>query len=290
MADLDVFVCTRPMAVIESSPRIRDDGMALDPSCSRWIVDADNAYALEAALQLREQGAVARVVCISAGPVEYDLALTWCLAAGADRVLRVDLPTAGALDARATGVLLAGAVRRAGGSLVIMAQRSGDEQNALVAPAMAADLGAGYLDNAVDVRVEAGEVRIQRRIERGHRQLWAADLPAVVAVAPGANRPRYVSVAGLSLARQGTIEILTSTDPDKLPRLSERVSLVPGRQRTRAVSVPAASASAAERMQAIMGTASKGPGPTMLRGSKEELADHAVAFMQDRGILRPGPD
>ena len=290
MADLDVFVCTRPMAVIESSPRIRDDGMALDPSCSRWIVDADNAYALEAALQLREQGAVARVVCISAGPVEYDLALTWCLAAGADRVLRVDLPTAGALDARATGVLLAGAVRRAGGSLVIMAQRSGDEQNALVAPAMAADLGAGYLDNAVDVRVEAGEVRIQRRIERGHRQLWAADLPAVVAVAPGANRPRYVSVAGLSLARQGTIEILTSTDPDKLPRLSERVSLVPGRQRTRAVSVPAASASAAERMQAIMGTASKGAGPTMLRGSKEELADHAVAFMQDRGILRPGPD
>jgi electron transfer flavoprotein beta subunit len=290
MGGLDLFVCCRPIAVPEGPVQINGDGTGPAPASLRWMLDPASGCAVESALRLREAGEVERVVCLTVGPVEYESALAWSLAAGADRALRVSLAPDSRLDARATASLLASALRRAGARLVVTGQRSGDEQNGLVAAALAADLGAAYLGNAVALRVRDGEVLVQRRIERGHRQLWAADLPAVVAVEPGANRPRYVSVASIAMAGRHVLEVVTPDDlaveTDALPRLCERVRLARGRVRARRSSVPGAGGSAAERLQAAMGTGSPGGGSNILRGNVDELVDRAVEFMQQRGVLR----
>ena len=291
LTGIDLFVCVKPALVIEGTARFGRNGTSLDSSCGRYSVDPGNACALESALRMRERGEVDHVVCLTAGPEGYDSILCWCMAAGADRVLRVDVPEEVELDTRATGALLAKVIRWSNGKLVLTSQRSSDEGNGLIAAVLASDLGAVYLSNSVHVQLQAEEVRIERKVERGHRQLWAAKLPVVVAVEPDANRPRYVSIAMLALARQGAVEVLAAGDIQVeligLPRLTEQVHLAPGRVRVRRHGVGNIRGTAVERLQAIMGSGTATvSGKKVLTGSANELADRMIAMMEDHGLLR----
>jgi|GEM_PF-824053 len=290
MPAIEVFVCARPVALLDGTAAVDEQGTGVDPAVRRWGDDPAAAFALEAALRLRETGQVESVVCVSVGPVEYDGWLARGLATGADRALRVDLPGQGGLDARATGALLGAALGRLGARLVLTAQRSSDEQNGLLAAALAADLDAAYLANVVELRLQGDGLAVERRLERGHRQMWAADLPAVVAFEAGANRPRYVPVAALAMARHREIELLAVDElgvkPESLPRFTERVGLARGRVRVRKSAVPGAGGSAAQRLQAVMGGGDTGAGGKLLSGSTDELADRALDFLEERGLLR----
>jgi electron transfer flavoprotein beta subunit len=291
----EVFVCIKPAVLIEGPAHLREKNMDLDPSCIRYFIDPGNACALESALAMRDRREVDSVTCLTAGTKDQDSVLQWCMAAGANRVLRADLPEGVILDAMATGLLLASVIRSCGGVLVLTGQLSSDECSGLVAAALAADLGAAYLSNAVDVQLQKGEISIKRKVERGHRQLWSAELPVVVALAPGANRPRYVSVAGLALASRIPVEVVTPGELflqlNELPRLTERVRLSKGRVRTRQSGLPDTAGTAAERMQALMNSGgSSGHGKKILTGSIDELAGYALDMIEDRGLLPPGRD
>jgi len=292
MTDLDAYVCFKPAVQLTNVARA-SKGPILDPSNKRFLVDPGNASALESALALRERGEVLNVVCVSIGAEAFDNTLAWCRAAGADRVLRVDIPSDVNLDARATAALLADTILGLGGKLVFTAQRSIDESNGLVAAALAANLQAAYLSNVVDIQVLKDEVKVSRRIERGHRQLWSAGLPAVVAVDPGRRNSRYVPVANLALAKQVNIEILATSTEDlaNLPATMAQTELAPGRVRTRHSGAPAIGGTVAERIQAVTGAASQDVDRNLvLSGDADELASRTLAFLEGKGLLPDSGD
>ncbi len=283
----DACVCFKPALQVTTVTEA-GQGPALAPSSSRFLMDAGSACALESALTLRELGEVHHVICISVAPKTSDPALAWCRAAGADRVLRVDVPSNANLNTRATVALLAECIQDTGAGLVLTGQRSIDESNGLVAASLAAILDAAYLSNVADVQILEGEVKISRRIERGHRQLWNARLPAVVAVDPEPKNYRYVSVANLALAKNESVEtVAPSTENLKLiSQHMGQTKLTPGRVRTRHSGLPAKGGTATDRMQAMMGTTSKTVvRPPILRGDIDDLAERTLAFLKDKGLL-----
>jgi electron transfer flavoprotein beta subunit len=278
----EVFVCVKPAMPLAESP-----GAAPRP-----VRNEANAFAVEEALRARDRGEVERVTCLCVGPPRAREALVAALAMGADRALRIDVPEAAGLDAGATAALLAAAIRSLGGRLVFAAQASDDERSGLVPAFLARGLDAAYLSNAVTFRLMGAELEIQRRAERGDRQVWAAALPAVVAFDRGINVPRYPRVAERLRARRQAIE---ETRPDALgadlgalPRLVKLLRLEPLRRRPKKVALPASEGSAADRMRALVVGGVTAKASKVVTGPIDRLVEVTVSFLKERRLLDEG--
>ena len=256
MAPREVFVCVKQAVAVTGPLAFAPGDGRLAPECRKWVHHEADGYALEQALRLREQGTVERITCITAGPAEATGMLGWCLAMGADRAMRIPVAEDAGLDQLATGTLLGAAIRRMGGRLVLAAQRSDDGQSGLVPAAVARALDAAYLSNVTLVQLSEERVEVQRKLERGNRQVWAASLPAVIAVEPGSVSPRYVSVAAIILARRRAVEELAvealGADPQMLPRLTTLQRLVVPRVRPKKMVVLTPGQSVSDRRKMIM--------------------------------------
>ena len=205
--------------------------------------------------------------------------LALSLAMGADRAVRIEVAEDFGLDQAATGALLGAAIATLGGRLVLAAQRSSDGGSGIVPAAIARALGAAYLSNVAAVRLAGESVEVERKLERGNRQVWSAALPAVVAVEPGSILPRYVSVAALILARRRAVDTLTlaavGVDPGSLARLTVLKRLAAPRRRPKKMSGP------------MMGGIGSGRTKerTLLTGAPEELASAIVNLLVEREVL-----
>jgi electron transfer flavoprotein beta subunit len=302
----DVIVCVKPAEAVRGSLSFTADGLRLAPECRTVLPNEADTFALEQALRLREQGLIGSVTCLTAGPPEMEAMLSLCFAMGADRALRIDLPDDVRLDEAATGALLGAAISNLGVKLVVTAQRSDDGGSGIVPAAIARAIDGAYLSNVAVVRLEGERVEVERKLERGNRQVWSASLPVVVAVESGTILPRYVSVAALILAKRQAIETITlevlSVDPGRLARLTELKGLAAPRRRPKktAVAAPANTAVVGGRgrvpaMGSVGAAANLGAGASsgsgqskdkkILTGAPEDLATAVVNLLIEREIL-----
>jgi electron transfer flavoprotein beta subunit len=289
----ELFVCVKQATDVERPVRFTADAKSIAAHCRRWVRNKADHFALEEALRARERGEVNTVSCVSVGPAPAIEALAYCLASGADRAVWIPVPDELLFDSWAVGALLGSAIRHLGGRLVFTAQRSSDGESGLVPGYAAHTLGAAFISNVADVCFTRRGVEIRRKIERGHRQVWRASLPAVLAFAEGINTPRYVSVAAVIVARRRTIEEIR---PEKFgvtlsagPRLTQLERLMPARIRPKKLLSPVSSQSAAERMMAVSAGGLTDKSRKVLEGSREDLAAEAVAHLKDKRLLRrPG--
>lgn len=167
------------------------------------IVNPLDLFAIEAALQLREQrGGGDEVVAISMGPPKAAVALREAVAMGCDRaVLLSDKAFAGS-DTWATSYTLAAAVRKLGeASLVVCGERATDGDTGQVGPGIAAFLDWPVVTYVGQIE-ELGEsvIRVRRLVEDGYEQL-EADLPAVLTVVKEVAAPRLPTLRGKQKAR-----------------------------------------------------------------------------------------
>lgn len=291
----ELFVCVKAALAVEGALRFASGDRALDPGCRRFVRNEADAFALEVALGLRERGEVGRVTCLTVGPEAGRESLAFALGMGADRAVRVEVPEDAGLDSAATGALLAAALRRLGAQLVFAAQRSDDGRSGIVPAAAAHNLGAAYLSNAAAVRLTGGGVEVERKLERGNRETWMAELPAVVGFEPGINVPRYVSVAALVLARRAPQEALSpetlGVALERLPRLTTRLRLAAPRVRPKKLGTAAAGQSTAERLSQIMsGGVTAKKEKKILKGAPADLVGEVLRLLRDRNLLDRGPD
>jgi electron transfer flavoprotein beta subunit len=281
-AERSVFVCVKQATSIAKAPG----------GGQRAVNNEADMFALEEALRARDRGEVGRVVSISVGPRRAREALVAALAMGADHAVRVDVPEDTGLDASAVAALLAAAIRSFGGRLAFAAQKSDDGRSGLVPAFLARHLDAVYLSNAATVHLTDGEIEIQRRVERGGRQVWRAALPAVVAFDSGINVPRYPRLATRLRARRQTIEetspAVLAVDLGSLPRSVEILRVEPLRRRPKKLALPASESSAADRMRAIVGGGIPAKASSVVAGPVDQLVAATVAFLKERRLLDPG--
>lgn len=285
----EVFLCVKQASGLDRPVRFNSDASDVAAGCRLWSTNDADRFALEAALTARDCGAIGGVTCVTAGPAEADAALHYCLAAGADRAVRIPVSAALLFEPAIAGALLAAAIRHLGGRLVFTAQRSNDGESGLVPVYLAHTLDAAYLSNVTDFRYDGAAVEIRRRIEGGHRQVWRSQLPAVIAFDRGGAIPRYVPVAAMALARHREIQQLTApalgVELSQLPRPMRLERLVPPRIRTRKLPGPDWNQSVSERMQTIAMGGSPRRSSTILEGPRDEIAAVAAEYLNRRRLL-----
>jgi electron transfer flavoprotein beta subunit len=173
-----VVLLRRPLASPDGEP------------AARLIGRCDDA-ALRAGLALRAARPRARLTAIAVGPPEReDELLRHALARGADRALRVWDPGLDGVDYHGTAQVLAAATRAAGADLVLCGERSDDEGDGAVGPAVAEVLGVPHLTAVLDVALDGG-VALATRRDQGRLRTFRLRLPALITMvrSPAAAAP-----------------------------------------------------------------------------------------------------
>jgi electron transfer flavoprotein beta subunit len=198
-----VAVAVKPLARTDDAER----DLALSP--------ADEA-ALEWALRLAERGGLP-VLAVVAGPAATDAVLRGMLAAGAAHAVRIDLPAGAPSDEVAAALAALGASRQHDIRWWCCGERSGDRASGAVPALLAVRLDwpsalgllgvPGLLDGAgADGATGGGPLTVERRLDRGRRELLAVRDPAVLSFAAGSAVLRRAALPAMLAARHQPIE------------------------------------------------------------------------------------
>jgi electron transfer flavoprotein alpha/beta subunit len=243
----------------------------VDPGDRLWRVSPLGRSALAAALKLGD--AVVTAFALGSGHTE---ALRHALAGGAGHA--VELLASGANADAIAVAALAEWLREQTADLVIADRLAGR---------LAARLGWSHLAGLDELRIQEGKLRAVRRLQRGDREEVTARLPAVVRLQEESPQAPYVARARIQAASGCTIAQEVLPGPDS-PRI-EAGPLQPARVRTRlGKAAPASSASASDRLQALMGGGNKAMAPVK-RAEKttepDQLAEEFLRYLLHHELL-----
>ena len=182
-----------------------------------WIRDTDaefemnepDAYALEAALRLREAHG-GEVIAVSAGPARVTQVLREALARGADRALHVEGDALPQADALVVAGALAAAIGPESPDLVLTGLQSDDMGFGQTGVVLAEKLGVAHATIIMDVQIEGGVLRVKRELEGGWFQWLQMPLPALLTIQSGINQLRYATLKGIMAAKKKEIRAVAA--------------------------------------------------------------------------------
>ncbi len=233
------------------------------------ILNPDDANAMEAALQLKEEYPGSTVSVVTMGPPQAKYALRECLAMGADDAYLLSSRAFGGADTCATSTTVAAGIKKIGNFDIIFAGRQAiDGDTAQVGPQVAQRLGlpiATYVQGIREIRPNS--VIIERMLEDGYEVL-DVQRPCVLTAVKELNKPRYMTVIGIETAYQKEIiewdENDLALDPDDCGHAASPTKVF------RSFTPPP-----------------KGAGQ-MLNGTVNEMAQELVNKLYDTHVLQKG--
>jgi electron transfer flavoprotein beta subunit len=206
---MNIAVCLKQVVTRDWQVRVDDSKTWIRDQDASFELNEPDAYALEAALRLKEQHGGTVVAC-SAGPARVTQALREALARGADRAIHVDGEVFARADASGVANALAGALEGEKFDLILTGLQSDDQGFAQVGVILAEKLGMSHATIIMDVQVQDGTLRVKRELESGWFQWVAMPLPAVLTIQSGINQLRYATLKGIMAAKKKEIRTVAA--------------------------------------------------------------------------------
>ena len=231
----------------------RDAQVRIDAT-GKWIEETEyalnepDAYALEEALQLREQHG-GEVVVLSAGPERVGTTLRETLAKGADRAIHVACDDLGARDALGVARLLAAAIKPEAPDLVLTGLQSEDLGLGQTGVIVAELLGLPHATLILHVEKTETGFTVKRELEEGWFQTIELPTPALLTIQSGGNKLRYATLMGIKRAKTKEVRSVTSAELAvnaapvvllewvTLPRKQKSTQMLPGTAKEAAVAL-----------------------------------------------------
>jgi electron transfer flavoprotein beta subunit len=183
----------------------------------KFIVNPYDEYALEQALRIRESGAGAEVIAVSAGKEAAASTLRTALAMGADRAILVRTETY-FTDPIETGRLLHRAISLDGSpDLILTGRQSVDTEGMQVPYRLGVLFDMPVAVNVVAFPMAEGLIRVEREIEGDVREVIEMPMPCIVGAAKGLNRPRCPTLPDMMKAKKKEIRVIPWADLGPAP-------------------------------------------------------------------------
>jgi electron transfer flavoprotein beta subunit len=209
---MNIAVCVKQVPDTSSPGRLDPSSHTLDRA-GKLMLDPSDEYGVEMALQLITAAGGGQVTLVSMAPHNEVSGLRTALAMGADKAILVSDDALQGTDALGTAKVLAKALQRVNADLILAATESTDGYTGTLPVQVAELLGLPSITFAKRVRVEEGNVLVDRQTEAGYDEV-TCPLPALVTVTAGVVEPRYPSFKGIMAAKSRPIEQLTVADLD----------------------------------------------------------------------------
>jgi electron transfer flavoprotein beta subunit len=218
---------------IKQVPR-RDDLLRID-AAKTWIeeqslsfeANESDTFALEEGLRLKEKHG-GEVVVVTLGPADASKTIKEALAKGADRAIHLVDAAFERLDAMGTAHALAAAIRPESPDLVLAGLQSDDLGYGQTGVLLAELLGLVHASIiiALESSEDGASLRVKRELESGWFQWVTMQLPAVVTIQSGINKPRYASLKGIMGAKKKPVDQKSAADLGLSPeRLAPREAI-----------------------------------------------------------------
>ena len=208
---MKMIVCVKQVPAKDSTLRLNEEASWLREGDLSYEINEPDAYALEAALQLKEKHG-GEVVVVSVGPARVQQTIREALAKGADRAIHIAEDSSARLDSFGVARLMAEAIRAEGFELVLTGLQSDDLGFGQTGVILAELLGVPHATLIMEVQVEAGGLKVKRELEAGWFQWVEMPLPALLTIQSGINKLRYATLMGIKKAKSKEIRPLAASE------------------------------------------------------------------------------
>lgn len=202
---MNIVVCVKTNPDLEMV-RIKNREPVLD--AVPYKVGDLERNALEAAVQLRDEGGEGKVTILAAaeGDRKIKETLKEALAMGADEAVIIADPALQESDQAGIATALAAALTKMGAvDLVLFGEGSSDNYTGQVGPRVAEKLGWPQIGFARSVSVSDGDIRVERSME-DEIEVFEAPASLVVTVVSEINEPRIPSLMNIMKAGKKPVE------------------------------------------------------------------------------------
>lgn len=290
---MNIVVCIKQVLDTDGPVQIDRKTKSIDDRYLSHVVNPYDEMALEEAVQLKEGCGSGQVTVVSVGDGSAEKALRSCLAVGADKaVLLSDSAFSGA-DSYSTGVILARAISSLDYDLILCGARAVDTNAGQVGAVVAEVLGIPLVSAVAKIEVydDGRKVLVQRRLERGDREVVEAELPALLTIELG-PKSRYPSLPARMAARRKGIDYYDAAALGLLPgevgsagAKTTVLSVSPPKPRVKKLFAPDSNLPPEERMRLLMTGGIQEKKGDSLEGNPREVASKLIEFLRSEKLL-----
>jgi electron transfer flavoprotein beta subunit len=197
---MKIVVAIKQVPDRDAPVRIAANGKEIEERELQFAMNEPDAYALEEALQLKEQHG-GEVIVLSAGPERVGTTIREALAKGADRAIHILCDDLGARDGLGVARLLSAAIKPENPDLVLTGLQSEDLGLGQTGVILAELLGLPHATLILHVEKTDSGLTVMRELEEGWFQSIEMPTPAVLTMQSGGSKLRYATLMGIKRAK-----------------------------------------------------------------------------------------
>jgi electron transfer flavoprotein beta subunit len=201
---MKIVAAIKQVPARDSLLKVDSSGTWIDDADLSWEINEPDAYALEAALQLRD-AAGGEVVVLCAGPERATQTIREALAKGADRAIHIETEEA-ATDPLALARTMASALESEKPDAILTGLQSDDLGYGQTGVILAEVMGFPHATLVMSIETIASGIRVKRELEDGWFQNVEMPLPALLTIQSGAAKLRYATLMGIKKAKSKEIK------------------------------------------------------------------------------------
>jgi len=203
---MKILVCIKQVPDLESRFKPNGQGVWYDESDLAWRMNEYDEYAVEQAVQLKEQlSGAPEVTVLCIGPERVGEAVKKALAMGCDNAVHVQDAAVAGRDPWQIASLIASYAKDKGFDLIFTGMQSQDRGSSQVGVTVAEFLGVPAVTTLVGFSYDGGVVTAKRELEGGGKGVVRLRTPALLTCQLGLNVPRYPTLPNIMKAKKKEI-------------------------------------------------------------------------------------
>jgi electron transfer flavoprotein beta subunit len=222
-----IAVCIKRVPDMDVRFRIAADNVSVDQAGLKFDINDFDAWAVEAALQLKDKNSGSDVTVISLGPDVVQETIRKALSMGADRGIHLKADNV-PFDGLAIAKALSEELKTGSYDLIFFGKMSPDFSNGVVGPMSGELLGLPCVTAISSLEIADGKGKAKRELE-GAQEIVEFPLPAVLTVDEGLNTARLPSLKGIMAAKKKPLEVKPARLPP--PQLTVRKLELPAERK-----------------------------------------------------------
>ena len=252
---MKIMVCIKQVPDMESKFKIDAGGTWYAKTDLAWRMNEYDEYAVEQAVQLKEQVKDADVTVLCIGPDQVKETMKKALAMGCDRGAHIADDNVEGKEPFQIAGIIAEYAKDKNFDVIFTGMQSQDRGSGQVGILVAEMLGLPSVSTVVHFAYAGGAIEAKRELEGGVKACVKVQAPAVVTCQLGLNTPRYPTLPNIMKAKKK--ELLSTPVQDLLK--------VDARQETAKMYFP-----------------EKKGGGQILEGDVAELADKLIRILKEK--------
>ncbi len=225
---MKLLVCIKQVPDMESRFKPNSSGTWYSDSDLAWRMNEYDEYAVEQAVQLREQlGDTCELTVLSIGPDRVVEAIKKALAMGCDRAVHIQDPAIHEKDPWQVASIIAAYAKEQRFDLIFTGMQSQDRGSAQVGVTIAELLQFACATTLVGFSFDNGVVTAKRELEGGIKGVVKLATPALVTCQLGLNVPRYPTLPNIMKAKKKEIALIPVAELLKESPLVPTISFHP---------------------------------------------------------------